>query len=345
MIRIEGLNIHLGEFHLVDIALSIEENQFFVLMGPTGAGKTVLLETIAGLVPARSGRIFMNGRDITRQPPERRGISIVYQDYALFPHLSVKKNIMYGVHFRGMDRETARKRFTDLVEQLDIGHLIRRKPTTLSGGELQRVALARALMVNPDVILLDEPLSALDPVFREDIRLMLKNLHQTSRTTFLMVTHDFAEALSLADCGAIMNRGRIEQTGSMEDIFSRPASAFVADFVGMKNIFSARFEDEKAFAGEHLFAITGQHDNDTGYIAIRPEDIVLSNELLDSSMRNTFSGTVLRIIDQGFSYEVHIRTDDIIFKSMVTKSSLFELGIREGNEIFLSIKASAIHVF
>lgn len=215
----------------------------------------------------------------------------------------------------------------------------------LSGGELQRVAPARALMVNPNVILLDEPLSALDPVFREDIRLMLKNLHQTSRTTFLMVTHDFAEVLSLADCGAIMNRRRIEQTGSMEDIFSRPASAFVADFVGMKNIFTARFEDEKAFAGEHMFEITHRHDKDTGYIAIRPEDIVLSNELLDSSMRNTFKGTLQRIIDQGFSYEVHISADDIIFKSMVTKSSLFQLGIREGKEIFLSIKASAIHVF
>ncbi len=345
MIRTEGLNIHLGDFHLRDITLSIAENQFFVLMGPTGAGKTVLLEALAGLVPTRSGRILINGRDVTRFPPEKRGVSIVYQDYALFPHLSVGKNIFYGVHYHRIDKDIARRRFSELVEQLNIGHIVKRRPGTLSGGELQRVALARALMVNPDVILLDEPLSALDPVFREEIRIMLKTLHSTSRTTFFMVTHDFAEALSLADRAAIMNQGEIEQAGSMQDIFSRPESTFVADFVGMKNIFSARFRDREAQVGKHQFETTLRPSDENGYIAIRPEDIVLSTTRLDSSIRNVFHGTVRRIIDQGFSYEVHVRADDMTFKSMITKSSLFQLGIREGADIFLSIKASAIHVF
>ena len=345
MIRTEDLNIQLGEFNLQDITLSIEENQFFVLMGPTGAGKTVLLEAIVGLIPTRTGKIFIDSQDITKLPPERRGISIVYQDYALFPHLSVEKNITYGVHFHRIDRDTASKRFSELIEQLNISHLLKRYPGTLSGGELQRVALARALMVNPKVILLDEPLSALDPGFREEIRYMLKTLHENSRITFLMVTHDFAEALSLADRAAIMNQGRIEQTGCIQDIFKRPESAFVADFVGMKNIFSARFHNANAQVGDLLFQITSQPQDNTGYLAVRPEDIIISKTQLDSSMRNMFKGTVQKIIDQGFSYEIHVLSNGVLFKSLLTKSSLIELEIREGLEVYASFKATAVHIF
>lgn len=345
MIRTEDLNIHLGEFHLKDITLSIEKNQFFVLMGPTGAGKTVLLEAIAGLIPTRSGKISIDRQDITKLPPERRGISIVYQDYALFPHLSVEKNITYGLHFHRIDKDTARMRFSELIEQLNIGHLLKRYPGTLSGGELQRVALGRALMVSPKVLLLDEPLSALDPGFREEIRHMLKTIHKTSHTTFLMVTHDFAEALSLADRAAIMNQGRIEQAGCIQDIFNRPESTFVADFVGMKNIFAARFHNAHAQVEDLSFEITSQPHNNAGYLAVRPEDIIISNAQLDSSMRNMFKGTVQRIIDQGFSYEVHVLSDGVLFKSLLTKSSLIEQGIREGVEVYVSFKATAVHIF
>ncbi|MBN2254899.1 MAG: ATP-binding cassette domain-containing protein, partial [Deltaproteobacteria bacterium] len=232
MIRVEDVNIRLGEFTLRDINLAIDENEFFVLMGPTGAGKTVLLEAIAGLIPLRSGTIRVRDKDVTKMPPEKRGVSIVYQDYALFPHLTVRENIEYGLHFHKVDRGEADKRLTRMVEILDLGHLLKRLPLNLSGGENQRVALARALMVNPRVLLLDEPLSALDPGFREEIRNRLKGLHQNSTVTFLMVTHDFADALSLAERATVMNNGVIEQTGSMSDIFQRPNSTFVADFVG-----------------------------------------------------------------------------------------------------------------
>lgn len=345
MIRTENLNIHLGEFHLQDITLSIEQNEFFVLMGPTGAGKTVLLEAIVGLVRTRSGNIFIDGQNITRLPPERRGISIVYQDYALFPHLSVEKNITYGAHFHRIAPDTARKRFSRLIDQLNISHLVKRYPGTLSGGELQRVALARALMVSPKVILLDEPLSALDPNFREEIRHMLKTLHKTSHITFLMVTHDFAEALSLADRAAIMNQGRIEQTGCIQDIFSHPESRFVADFVGMKNIFPARFGNTDAQIGDLTFELASQPLNNTGYLALRPEDIIISNTPLNSSMRNMFKGTVQRIIDQGFSYEVDVLAGGVLFRSLLTKSSLLELEIRQGRDVYVSFKATAIHTF
>jgi molybdate/tungstate transport system ATP-binding protein len=344
MIQTEHLNIDLNPFYLRDITLSIEKNDFFILMGPTGAGKTVLLEGLAGLIPIQSGRIWIGGREVTRLPPEKRGISIVYQDYALFPHLTVRENILYGLRYHKTDRTEAQNRLYEFLETLNLSHLQDRFPTYLSGGEKQRVALARALIVKPELILLDEPLSALDPGFRQEIRGIIRKLHQLSGVTFLMVTHHFAEAISLAIRGAVMNNGRIEQVGTIEDIFQRPASTFVADFVGMKNLFPAHFKGTKALIG-HLELESGRDlPNEEGHIAIRPEDIVLSNERIASTMRNQFIGKVTGIFDQGFYYEVHVQTDPISFKSLVTKRSLFEMGIREGLEVFLSFKSTAIHI-
>ena len=345
MIKVENLNIHLSEFNLYDINLNIEENEFFILMGPTGAGKTVLLEAIAGLIPIKSGTISVGNINITKLPPEKRGIGIVYQDHSLFPHLSVLDNITYGLHFHRIDKELAEKRLKRLVEDLNLNHLLKRIPLNLSGGELQRVALARALMVNPSVLLLDEPLSALDTSFREEIRAGLKRLHKNSNVTFLMVTHDFAEALSLADRAAVMNNGIIEQMGSMEDIFQRPDSTFVADFVGMKNLFAVQFRDTKALTGSIEIELGRKPENSHGYIAIRPEDIVLSKESLASSMRNSFRGTVTGVLDRGLYYEVDVMVENVTFKSLITKSSLFELGIQEGIEMLLSFKSTAIHNF
>ncbi|HPS94087.1 MAG TPA: ABC transporter ATP-binding protein, partial [Deltaproteobacteria bacterium] len=304
MIEIRGLKVHLGEFRLKDIDLSIDDGSFFVLMGPTGAGKTVLLEAIAGLVPVLGGSIAIGGRDMTRLPPEKRGVGIMYQDYALFPHLTVAHNITFGLRYKRHDRRSAEKRLGQLVDDLDIGNLLLRHPETLSGGELQRVALARALMVEPRVILLDEPLSALDQIFREEIRSLLKQIHRSSRITFFMVTHDFSEALTLATKAAIMNNGAIVQTGTIRDIFQRPSSSFVADFVGMKNIFPAAFNGTTARVGTLSVEVPHAHHNSSGNIAVRPEDIVISLKPLESSMRNSFEGVIRSIIDQGFLSEI-----------------------------------------
>lgn len=345
MINISKLKVHLGEFRLNDIDLSIAEGAFFVLMGPTGAGKTVLLEAIAGLTPVLGGRIAVGGRDITRLAPEKRGVGIVYQDYALFPHLTVERNITFGLRYQRHDRAASGKRLSRLVDELGIGHLLERHPETLSGGELQRVALARALIVEPRVILLDEPLSALDQSFREEIRLLLKELHRSARVTFFMVTHDFSEALTLATKAAVMNEGDIVQTGAVRDIFQRPACAFVADFVGMKNILPAVFSGTAALAGGLSIEIPHQHQNSSGYIAIRPEDIVLSLQPLESSMRNSFMGVITDIVDQGFLYEVRVAVQDLVLKSLITKGAAVDLGLDIGLGVHVSFKTSAVHTF
>jgi molybdate/tungstate transport system ATP-binding protein len=344
MIRIENLETNLNGFNLHQINLLIEEGEFFVLMGPTGAGKTVLLEALAGLIPLKNGKILIGGKDVTRFPPEKRGIGIVYQDYALFPHMTVTENIKYGLHFRKRGKEDAEKKFRKLIEELDLAHLQNRLPVNLSGGELQRVALARALMVKPNVLLLDEPLSALDPAFREGIRHELGRLHRSSNTTLLMVTHDFAEALSLADRGAVINQGRIEQIGNMKDIFQRPRTQFIADFVGMKNIFEAQFNGSRAIIGNELEVDLGrQSSGNQGHIAIRPDDITITRGGFASNNRNSFRGIVTAMVDQGFYYEAHVQVGKLTFKSLISKKSLLELKVLDGAEVFLSFETIAIH--
>jgi molybdate/tungstate transport system ATP-binding protein len=346
MIRIEDLSIRLLEFRLRNINLAIEENEFFMLMGPTGAGKTVLLEAIAGLTRVDRGRILVRGRDVTGLPSEKRGVGIVYQDQALFPHLSVRENIAYGLRFHHVGKEEGKKRLIRLTQLLGIHHLLSRLPVNLSGGEKQRVALARALIVQPHVLLLDEPLSAIDPVFREEIRNALKVVHENSNTTFLMVTHDFGEALALADRGAVIHRGSIEQVGAIHDIFHRPASIAVAEFVGMKNLFEANFRDGAATIQQGFrVRLNRQPDPHHRYVAIRPEEITVSRDSPSPNRENTFPGNVSAVVSQGFAYELHVKTGDLTFKALVTKRSLVDLGLQEGREVYISFDSASVHTF
>jgi len=356
-VEIKGLWVELEGFRLCDVSLDIAAGEYFVVLGPTGTGKTVLLETIAGLHRPRQGCILLAGEDVTYAPPERRDIGFVYQDYALFPHLSVAGNIAFGLRSRGMGQSAIEEHVATISRLLGIEHLLHRMPGTLSGGEAQRVALARALVVEPRLLLLDEPLSALDPETREALQRELGRIHRELGTTTLHVTHDFEEAVALGDRIAVLREdrlddssreGRIVQVGTPEDIFRRPANEFVARFVGVRNIF--RGEARPAQDGYKLISMEGLEIaavtelEGPVHVSIRPEEIVLSREPLRSSARNAFRGRIVGIADRGTVAYVTVRVPPD-FVCMITRRSLEEMGLREGIGVHIAFKASAVHVF
>jgi molybdate/tungstate transport system ATP-binding protein len=344
MIRLEQVSVTFPGFSVRDISLQVAAGEFFALLGPTGAGKTVILESIAGLVQLTKGRIRVAGRDMTHLPPERRRIGIVYQDYALFPHLTVMENIRYGLRYHGIDPSEGRRRIDHLIELLGLQRIVSRRPLHLSGGEKQRVCLARALSVNPQVLLLDEPLSALDPNFREEIRRALKDLHRELGVTFMMVTHDFNEALCLAGRVGIIREGVMEQVGATEEIFERPATPFVANFVGMKNIFEGRFYGELAEFGGLRFSLAAAAD-DGRYLALRPEDVVISRAPSDNVPDLHFPGEIARIVPLGFVHEISVRCRDVEFVTYLDRKNLFRNGFEVGDAVVLGFDPAAVHIF
>jgi molybdate/tungstate transport system ATP-binding protein len=343
MIQIEDLEIQLPGFSVTDVNLTIVPGEFFALIGPTGAGKTLILEAIGGIVPVTSGRIHVNGRDVKHLPPEKRNVGIVYQDCALFPHLDAYRNIVYGLRYHGKNCGKLESLLQPLIQLLNLDHLMRRFPIHLSGGEKQRVALARALCVQPSVLLLDEPLSALDPIFRDEIRRSLKSIHQKLGVTFLMITHDFSQLTFLADRAAIVNQGKILQQGSVDELFQRPVDQFVAQFVGMKNVFPARFEGLKAIVGDLEITLERTYGRPSSFVAIRPEDITLGGLSSETTDVNSFQGLVKAVIDEGPYSEVLISVGDLTFVVVTTKSSIIRLQIVSEALIRLCVPPSAVH--
>lgn len=334
MIELKDLSLQLGNFCLKEINLSIDTGEFFVLLGPTGTGKTVLLESIAGLKPLSRGNIIINGKDISKHKPEERNISICYQDLALFPHMRVKDNIKYGLKFK-KDRQASRLQmnFETLVELLKIEHILDRYPIYLSGGEKQRVALARALIVDPDILLLDEPLSALDAGMKESIESELKNLHKELEITTIMVTHDFREAYYLASSIGIIKDGAIMQTGSKQEVFDQPASLFVAEFVGMKNLIelSGLRADENSNSIMDKMTDNRQVRNPE-YLGVRPESIIVANEKVKKEY--SFKGIIGDIRNNGIFMQIDIRSRELVFISYLTTNRFLELNLYEGKEVF-----------
>jgi len=274
MIRIEGLTIVFESFKIEDLHIQIDDEEFHFLLGPTGSGKTLILESIMGLRQPRHGRIIIGDREVQKLPPEQREISYVPQDLALFPHLTVRENILFGIRARNLDLKLYEKYINALVEVMRIEHLLERYPANLSGGEKKRVALLRALAPRPKLLLLDEPLSGLDPSIKADIQQLLKTLHSSFRPTTLCVTHDFEEAYFLGDKITICIDGKVEQVGGRDDVFLRPKSRKVAQFLGAKNLYKAEILGrEKSF--QRVILGVNPVRNSSG--ALSPTGIILKS--------------------------------------------------------------------
>lgn len=345
MIKIEKLNVELPKFSLQDINLHIPEGDFFTLLGPTGSGKSVLLETIAGLVPVSDGSIKISGSKITDLPPEKRGLSIVYQDYALFPHLSVLENITFGAKYQSINEKTAVRKAAELAEKLNISHLLSRTPRYLSGGERQRAAIARALLVNPSVLLLDEPLSALDPSFRQEVQDLLKDLHRDTGITFVMVTHDFDEALYLSTNGAIIRNGKLIRKGKIRDIFNSPGSEFVAEFVGMNNIYPCTAMQDCVKISDLKLECNKEKKGSETKLAFRPEEVMLGSEIGKNNNQNSFYATIKGITAGGFHARVTLNYNDMEIYALVPRKMIGSGELEPGSPIKVAIPEQSLHLF
>jgi molybdopterin-binding protein len=353
VIRLDSLHVRVGNFDLRDISLEVPKGGYALIIGPTGSGKTTLLEAVAGHARLRSGRVFMHDDEVTHLPPERRGLGFVYQQYHLFPHLTVRENIGYGIR-RGGSGSTAMDpaaRVAELAGMLAIEPLLDRPVRGLSGGEQQRVALARALAPKPSILLLDEPFAAVDPATRQVLRRELRELHEREGITTLQVTHDFDEALRLGDLVAVLSEGRIAQSGTPEQVFRYPNSAFVARFVGTGNVIAGSVEPTESadaagpfrgrFTGGNLTLDVVAEREGPIHAVIRPEDIVLSLTHHPGSARNHMEGKVVRLERMGPVTLVHLDVGRSLIASLTTQS-VEDMGLGAGKAVVVAFKATAI---
>lgn len=346
MIKVKNLSKKLGDFTLEDIELSVKEGEYFCILGPTGSGKTILLETIAGIYNPDTGSIIINGNDVSSLLPKDRNISMVYQDFMLFPNMDVRKNIAFGLYYNGFDKSQITELAEETAEMLGIRHLLDRHPSTLSGGEKQRSAIARAIITEPKLLLLDEPLSALDTVTKVKLRQELSRIHQLKKTTTIHVTHSFEEAFALSDRIAVMHGGKILQIGTPDEVFRKPNSTFVADFVGVENLFHGKAViqgDLAEISVNRLKVVSSTLKSGNVSLSIRPEDILISNDPIESSARNSFSGVVAEVSRMKSTVKVVIDAG-IPFRVILTKRDYDDMGLSIGKKVYLTFKASATHI-
>jgi molybdopterin-binding protein len=356
MISLQHVNARAGNFSLVDVSFEVPQGAYGVVIGPAGAGKTTLLETIAGVVRVSSGKIVLGDEDLTHAPPERRRVGIVYQHAYLFPHLTVRQNVEYGA--------TNTAVVDDMIDRFGIDALAQRSVASLSGGERQLVAIARTLARRPEVLLLDEPFSALDPRTRNVARRILRAVYFERRFTVLQVTHDFSEVGLLGDVAIMLDRGRVVQRGDPEEVFRKPASPYIADFLGAENVFSGTarpirpeppdwYEGDEKELIQHAVAFTtgaltyyalGDVVPGPAHAVIRAEEVSLSAEPSMSSVQNQFRGTIREIVPAGALTRVTVDASGTPIVAAVTARSVREMQLSVGVEVVAGFKATAVHL-
>ena len=325
-----------GELVLDHINLDIYDNEFLTLLGPSGCGKTTTLRLIGGFESADEGDIIFMGENINELPPHKRNVNTVFQRYALFPHLNVYENIAFPLREKGVSRSEIDEKVTEMLELVALKGFEKRNVTSLSGGQQQRVAIARALISRPKVLLLDEPLAALDLKLRKDMQQELKNIQKATGITFVFVTHDQEEALSMSDTVVVMSDGRIQQIGTPVDIYNEPQNAFVADFIGESNILDGiMLADKKvAFSGQRFDCVDiGFEKKENVDVVIRPEDVDIVPE-----ERGMLKGVVTSVTFLGVHYEIIVDIDG--FKWMIQTTDFVDVDERIG----LYIEPDAIHI-
>lgn len=339
-VDLRGLTKRYGALAAVDdVSLRIDHGQLVCLLGPSGCGKTTTLRLIAGFLEPTAGEIHVGSRLVSSSartlPPELRNMSMIFQSYALWPHMTVAENIIYGLKLRKLARDTIAKKLEAILATTKLEALAQRYPGELSGGQQQRVALARALIVEPETLLLDEPLSNLDANLREEMRFEIRRLHDEYRYTTVYVTHDQSEAMTTADLIAVMNGGRIDQLGTPEDIYARPQSEFVARFIGASNVLkgTARDENHVSFAGSTL-QVTGAKltAGASAAVAIRQHEIALSTQA--PAAGNTIKATVTRQVYLGASRDYVVETADGNSLRVVTPT---DVAVDKGREVWLTL--------
>ena len=347
MLRLENISRTVGNFAISNATFSAGKGEYVVILGPTGCGKTVLLETIAGIGRADEGKIFIAGEDVTHRPPEKRNIGFVYQRSMLFPHYTVAKNISYGMRIRKLPAAEQRRRMENLAEMLGIEHLLEREVGNLSGGESQKVALARALAIEPPILLLDEPLAPLDPGSRENLRKELLQMHRQLSTAIVHVTHDQLTARVLADKIGVMQDGFLRQFGTAEDVFHRPDSEFVARFVGMENVYRGR-----ASAGE------GGCEVKVGGIALKTAStlaghvgLCISPEVIhvvkhnETTCANMLTGMVRDVSDRGAMFKIIIDVAGLPFTVHSSRHEYEHNPVAAGTEATIGFDPEDVHCF
>lgn len=318
--------------------LNIGNGEFVTLLGPSGCGKTTVLRTIGGFVKPDSGDIYLEGKKVNEVPAHKRNVNTIFQKYALFPHLNVYENIAFGMRLKRKSEDEIKKTVTEMLHMVNLNGMAHRGVGQLSGGQQQRIAIARALANEPKVLLLDEPLSALDLKLRKDMQTELKKIQQAIGITFVFVTHDQEEALSMSDTVVVMDKGDIQQIGSPIDIYNEPTNAFVADFIGESNILDGVMIDD------YLVEVAGQRFKslDSGFGKQKPVDIVIRPEDIDVVQENSkeahIAGTVTSVTFKGVHYEIIVDVDG--FKWMIQSTDPQEVG----DKIGLTLTPDDIHV-
>jgi ABC-type sugar transport system ATPase subunit len=347
MLEVKGLCAKRGDFYLEDVSFEVQDGEYFVLLGPTGAGKTVLLEAIAGVTGIRGGEIWINGKNVTPLNPQERKVGFAYQKYAVYRHLPVRDNISFGLMWRFRSQQEIDRAVDGVIDLLGLEDLLDKRPWALSGGESQKICLARAIAIRPDLLILDEPLGSVDAQSREETERQLKRTHERLELATIHVTHDFEEAMALGDRIAVIMGGRIVQTGTPNEVFHHPNSEAVARFLMTRNIFEGEVLDNEgggsAFSlGEQKLAANTALRGER-HASVRPEEVLVTREPLDSAA-NSLSGTITRISDRGSVAYVWVDVPPE-FTCLMLRPSLEGLGLEEGQQVHISFTETAVNVF